>query len=528
MKRDMLPKQGIAGLKNHFKNDLVSGFSVSLIALPLCLGIAIASGVPPLAGLITAIVGGLFGSRISGSFVTISGPAAGLIVIILGAVDSLGGGGVENNFEGYPHALGAIVIAGLIMALFGFFKTGKVGDYFPSATVHGMLSAIGLIILIKQFYPAIGVAAPAGSILEVAAHIPLALRSAHLPSAIIGLVSLAILIVHSRINLPWLKKIPAPMIVLLVSVGLGAWMNDPKVALVELPHQLFGEGGVTFPSFSKITTGPFWTAVIGIALVAALESLLSAKAVDELDPYQRKSNLDKDLVAMGSSSSLAALIGGLPMISEIVRSSANVNNGGKTQWANFFHGLFLLLFLLIASPLIELIPLSALAAMLVFTGFRLSSPKEFKHMLEIGKTEFIIFIITLVAVLATDLIVGIGIGILAKYLLMLVKGVSIVSFFKLNAKSPENSTSLEETVIHLSGPIHFSNYLLLKSRLDNALKDRTSVVLDFNEVSFIDHTVMNHLSVYKKRTELEGKNLHLAHLEHLKSVSNYPTAERHG
>jgi len=149
-------------------------------------------------------------------------------------------------------------------------------------------------------------------------------------------------------------------------------------------------------------------------------------------------------------------------------------------------------------------------------------------MLEIGKTEFIIFIITLVAVLATDLIVGIGIGILAKYLHMLVKGVSIVSFFKLNAKSPENSTSLEETVIHLSGPIHFSNYLLLKSRLENALKARTSVVLDFNEVSFIDHTVMNHLSVYKKRTELEGKNLHLAHLDHLKSVSNYPTAERHG
>ena len=166
MTNGSIPETGFSGLKAHFKEDIVSGFSVSLIALPLCLGIAIASGLPPLAGLITAIIGGLLGSRISGSYVTISGPAAGLIVVILGASEELGGAGLAHDYAGYPHTLGAIVIAGVIMALFGLLKVGKLGDYFPTAAVHGMLAAIGMIIIIKQYFPAIGMHSPPGSILR--------------------------------------------------------------------------------------------------------------------------------------------------------------------------------------------------------------------------------------------------------------------------------------------------------------------------------------------------------------------------
>lgn len=172
MENSPLPKTGFAGFKAHFKQDFISGFSVSLIALPLCLGIAIASGFPPLAGLITAIVGGIFASRLAGSFVTISGPAAGLIVISLAAIESLGGAGAANNFAGYPHALGAIVIAGALVALFGLLKFGKIGDFFPSAAVHGMLAAIGVIIIIKQIFPALGVASPKGEIIEAMLEIP--------------------------------------------------------------------------------------------------------------------------------------------------------------------------------------------------------------------------------------------------------------------------------------------------------------------------------------------------------------------
>lgn len=519
MDKSTMPKTGFAGLKAHFKDDLSSGFSVSLIALPLCLGIAIASGVPPLAGLITAIVGGLIGSRISGTFVTISGPAAGLIVVILGAAEGLGGAGVESGYAGYPHTLGAIVVAGAIMALFGLLKVGKVGDFFPSAAVHGMLAAIGVIIMIKQFFPAIGVQPEKASILETAMQIPNALLDTNSYAAIIAIATILILMVHPKINWTPIKAVPAPMWVMIVTIGMAQYFGTDKLALVQMPKDLFGSDGFTLPSFSKIAEGAFWSAVIGIALVAAIESLLSAKAVDALDPYQRKSNLDKDLLAMGSSSSLAALIGGLPMISEIVRSSANVNNGGKTQWANFFHGAFLLVFLLVASSIIELIPLSALAAMLVFTGFRLASPKEFLHMYKIGTTEIIVFVTTLLAVLATDLIIGIGIGILCNYLLFIMGKVSISKLFTTNITSSSNE-------LHLNGAYTFSNYLGLKKQIDKALTESELVVLNFTNTTFLDHTTIAHLQALQKAAVVDGKILEFSCMEELVPATSHEQSER--
>ena len=523
MNTTYIPKKGFAGLKEHFKDDLISGFSVSLIALPLCLGIAIASGVPPLAGLITAIIGGLVASRISGSFVTISGPAAGLIVITLGAAEAMGGAGAEAGYGGYPHALGAIVIGGLIMALFGLLKVGKVGDYFPSAAVHGMLAAIGIIIIIKQFFPAIGAPSPKGEILEVATEIPHAFTEMNIYALIIALVSLTILIVHPLLKAKAIKAIPAPMWVLIFTIPIAAIMGTENLAMVEMPHNLFGEGGFEFPSFAKIGESAFWVAVTGFALVSAIESLLSAKAVDSLDPYKRSSNLDKDLVAMGAGSSLAAAIGGLPMISEIVRSSANINNGAKTQWANFFHGIFLLLYLLVGVVVIEMIPIAALSAMLVFTGFRLASPKEFKHMFKIGLMELEIFIVTLVAVLATDLIIGIAIGILFKYILLLFKGTKLKELFKSN-----NEIDVADGVktIHLKGSQIFSNYLSLKKKLDSGTQKYNEVILDFSETTFVDHTVMEHLEDYARIAKMNGKEVHITNIDSLNPVSEHPLAAR--
>lgn len=509
--------------KQTMKADLASGFSVSLIALPLCLGIAIASGAPPLAGLITAIVGGLIGSRISGTFVTISGPAAGLIVVILGAVETLGGAGSETGYAGYPHALGAIVIAGIIMALFGVLKVGKVGDFFPSAAVHGMLAAIGVIIMIKQLFPAIGVKPVKASILATAGQIPSAIPLSNIYAVAIAMATIAILVIHPKIKWKPIKMIPAPMWVMIITIALAHLFGGEKLELVQMPKNLFGDDGFTFPSFEKIRQGAFWSAVVGISLVAAIESLLSAKAVDALDPLKRKSNLDKDLLAMGSSSSIAALIGGLPMISEIVRSSANVNNGGKTQWANFFHGAFLLVFLLLASTIIELIPLSALAAMLVYTGFGLAAPKHFVHMYKIGSTEIIVFTTTLIAVLATDLIVGIGIGILCNYLFLIINKVDPRNLFtaRVTSKSePENN------VLILEGAFTFSNYLGLKKRIDNALDEKQKVRIVLSGLTYIDHTTIARLNALQRAVEGDNKIIDLEGLELLEAATKHPQSER--
>ncbi len=520
MKTQELPKTGIAGLKAHFKDDFMAGLIVSLIALPLCLGIASASGVPPLAGVVTAIIGGIIGSRIAGSYVTISGPAAGLIVITLGAVESMGAPG---SLEGYPHALGAIVIGGLIMALFGVLKVGKVGDYFPSAAVHGMLAAIGVIIMIKLLFPSLGVAKPKGEILEVATEIPHAFMHMNIYAAIISAVTLAVLILHPFIKSKIIKIIPAPMWVLIFTIPLAMYLGTDNLDMVNLDGGLLSGGGLEFPSFAKIGTSAFWIAVVGVALVSAIESLLSAKAVDTLDPYKRSSNLDKDLMAMGAGSSLAAAAGGLPMISEIVRSSANVNNGAKTQWANFYHGVFLLLYVLIGVSVIEMIPNAALAAMLVFTGFKLAHPKEFKHMYQIGLMELEIFIVTLVAVLATDLIIGIVVGILFKYILMLSKGTKFNELFKshLTIEHKDN-----KKIIHLKGSQIFSNYLSLKKKMDSGTEKYDEVIIDFSEVTFVDHTVIEHLEDYERNAKLKGKEVHIINIDSLNPLSAHPLAAR--
>jgi len=523
MQNISVPLKGFAGLKAHFREDLIAGFSVSLIALPLCLGIAIASGMPPLAGLITAIIGGLFASRISGTFVTISGPAAGLIVLNLAATESMGGAGPDTNFAGYPHALGAIVVAGGIVAMFGFIKAGKIGDFFPSAAVHGMLAAIGVIIIIKQIFPALGVASPKGEILEIATEIPYAFTILNPYSTTVAVISLLILKGHTFLKIKVIKVIPAPMWVLIVTIPLAQLLGTENLKLVSMPHNILGEGGIQFPSFEKIGQGVFWSAVVGIALVSAIESLLSAKAVDSLDPYQRKSNLDGDLVAMGSGSSLAAMIGGLPMISEIVRSSANINSGAKTQWANFFHAGFLLFYLLVGIIVIEMIPMAALAAMLVFTGFKLASPQEFNKMFKIGLLELEIFVITLVAVLATDLVMGIVIGILFKYVVLIVRGVPLRELFTCKAVLSQKG---DAAILKVSGSVIFSNYLSLKKKMDKALKNAKVLDLDLTDATIIDHTVMEHFEEYERNLKNEQKELHLVNIDSLNTVSDHPLAAR--
>jgi len=526
------PATGLAALREGWKADLVAGFSVSLIALPLCLGIALASGVPPMAGLIAAIVGGLFVSRITGSFVTISGPAAGLIVVTLGAVESMGAG---DAAAGYRFALAAIVVGGLMQLVLGMLRVGKLGDFFPSAAVHGMLAAIGVIIIVKQLFVALGVQAHGHELYEVIAGIPAAVLSANPVVALIAVVSLVILIVHPKI--PWkpVKALPAPMWVLVVAIPLGFLfrLSDPHTytiagatyelgpeLLVQLPENVID--GIVFPDFGMVGTSVFWVAAVSVCLVSSIESLLSAAAVDTLDPFKRKSNLDRDLGVMGAGSSLSAMIGGLPMISEIVRSSANVNSGARTQWANFFHGGFLLLYLLVGAALIEHIPLAALAAMLIHVGYKLTSYDHYKHAWEIGRAQLIIFVVTLVTVLATDLIIGIGAGILTKLLIHLVYGTKPSNIFSAHVEIHDEGTN---HIVELTDALVFTNYLSLKKKiLDTAVEGHT--ILDFARVSLVDHTSLDHIQALVQELNDAGRGCEIRNLERLQPVSTHPLATR--
>ncbi len=488
-----IPKDGIEGLKENFSKDALSGFLVFLLAMPLSLGIAKASGFPMLFGLVTAIIGGVVVSFFMGSRLSIKGPAAGLIVIASGAVTAFGDGEI-----GWRLTLGAVVIAGLLQIIFGITKLGKVADFFPSAAIHGMLAAIGIIILSKQIHLLLGID-PAllkgKEPLELLAMIPQSIIHENAQLTEIGIACLVILIAMSFVKNKKLKAIPAPLIVLLVSIPLGFALNinaDPNIsgyALVKIGSvkEAFQDGfiKVNFDGMFN-QTGTFVQYVILFALIGSIESLLTAKAMDGLDPYKRKSDFNKDLTSVGIGNTLSGIVGGLPMISEVARSSANIANGARTRWANFFHGLFLLLALLFAVPFIEMIPNVALAAMLIFVGFKLTHPKEYLHMWKIGKEQLFVFVATVVVTISTDLLIGVGTGIILEFIINLINGLKVKDLFSVNHTIKQTE---DKTEMAFKGALVFSNILALKKTLAQVNPNKT-ITLDLSQAYLIDHTSM--------------------------------------
>jgi len=527
-----LPKDGIAGLAQNWKSDLISGFLVFLIALPLCLGIALASGFPPIGGIFTAIIGGLIVGPVCGSRLTIKGPAAGLIAIAVGAVEALGQG---DALKGYQLALAVVVMAGVVQVLFGLLKAGELNDFFPASAVHGMLAAIGIIIISKQIHTLFGVKPEAKEPLALLAEVPHTIAHMNPEIAVIGLVSLAILITLPLIKNRYIKMIPAPMVVILVAIPLGHFFDlehehkylflqhvytvAPKF-LVTLPAHI--ASGITFPDFSQVFSYESLKYILMFALVGSIESLLTVKAIDGLDPYRRKSNANRDLLAVGIGNTLAGLVGGLPMISEVVRSSANVNNQAKTRWANFFHGGFLLLFVALAPGLIHQIPLAALAAMLVFTGYRLASPRTFSETYKIGLEQLAIFLVTIVVTLATDLLLGIAAGIVTKVVIELFYGAPLKNLFKAKVKVLEKGDTIYVIIYQAAV---FTNYLGIKKYLSR-LPERKRVVIDLSKSKIVDHTVMEHLHHFERDYHLTGGELELKGLDKHVPTSSHPMACR--
>lgn len=525
-----IPADGLAGLKENFTHDALSGFLVFLLALPLSLGIAKASDFPAIFGIVTAIIGGIIVSFFSGSKLTIKGPAAGLIVIASGAVAAYGGG-----VTGWQMALAAIVISGLIQILFGVLKLGNLADFFPSAAIHGMLAAIGLIIISKQVHTLLGIN-PAElkgkEPLELFAMIPESIMHENAHITEIGVACLVLLIAFSYIKHQKIKKIPAPLVVLAVAIPLGQALHiktDGEVAnfaLVKIGSIVDAfKNGIINTDFSVITKHPgeFVEYVILFALIGSIESLLTAKAIDHIDPFKRKSDFNKDLISVGIGNTLSGLLGGLPMISEVARSSANVSNGARTRWANFFHGLFLLVAVLFAVPFIEMIPNAALAAMLIFVGYKLAHPKEFVHMYHLGLQQLIVFVTTILITLYTDLLIGVGSGIVIEMLFNLANGASLRDLLKPNSFIKKQNE--EEYILQVEKALVFTNIIGFKKTFEQLPKGK-NVTVDVSRAKIVDHTSILTLNGLAEDYKQEKGQINVKGFDNHKQLGHAPTSAR--
>ena len=480
----------------YFKSDLLSGLVVFLVALPLCLGIAVASGAPTaFAGVITGIIGGIVVGFLSGSNVSVSGPAAGLIAIVLAAITNLG----------YEAFLLAVVIAGVIQLGMGIIKAGGISSYVPTSVIEGMLAAIGIIIIMKEFPHAIGYdknhegdffnlekGAETGFFTEIINSI----NYAHMGSIIITVISIAILVAFNKVSfLKKIKAIPGALAVVIVGIvlneiflrtgsslaikGAEHLVTLPKASTIDEFKNLF-----THPDFSAITNSKVWILGVTIAIVASIETLLCIEAGDKMDPMKRLSSSNTELKAQGVGNVLTGLLGGLPMTSVIVRTTANINAGAKTRLSAMIHGILLLVAVLSIPFLLNKIPMACLAAILIMIGLKLASVKVFKHMWDAGKYQFIPFMVTVIAVVVTDLLKGVGIGLAVSIIFILKGNMKLAYFFK-----KQEHHEGETIHIDLAQEVSFLNKAAIKETLRH-LPENSRVIIDAANTVYIDYDVL--------------------------------------
>lgn len=531
-------KKSITYLKNNFAQNFFSGFVVSLVALPLGLGLATASGLEPVAGVITAIVGGIIVSIFGGSYLTITGPGNSLVPVVLAAIATLGAG---NELLGKTLLFDAIIVSGVLIFIFGVFRLGKLSSFFPSAAIQGLLAAIGVIILGKQAHVMLGnMEKIEGNTLEIIAQIPSSIvkiewGEANFYAMLIGCVSLLIMLFHSKIKNRYLHSIPAPMMVLILAIGVGYFFSysgfQPPTGfdnyLIQVPNDIISD--YKLPNFKATFKNPelflswnFISVVLSLTLIASIESLLSISAVEKLDPMRRKSNVNRDLKALGGATVLSGLVGGLNVVTVIARSSVAVQNGATSRLANFFHAVILVLFLLFLTPQLNLVAMSSLAAILVYTGYRLALPKIFIEKLKSGLDQFVIFMVTIIVTLTIGLIQGILMGMVTTILFHLF--LSKNRYLMLKSLFNPNTLMYQEDdgryYISVKGFSNFLNFYKLKAKLDLIPVD-SHVILDFSLTNFVDLTVKEQLNQYTEiflrgggvmeliGLEAKGKNIQL-------------------
>lgn len=496
-----------------FRHDLTAGLSVFLVALPLCLGIALASGAPLYAGLLSGIIGGLLVSLISGSPLSVSGPGAGLTTLVAAAIISLGD---------YKVFLLAVMIAGLFQLLLGVLKLGTIANYFPSAVIKGMLAAIGIILVSKQIPLALGYDQPdfwssgliqlftaenfLGNIETFNHHIT---RGAIL----ITVISLAVLILLQQPFAKKLRPIPAPLVVVVIGTIVNflftAATSDfslKPTQLVSISSNIFES--ISFPDFSKLFSNPeIWKYGILIGLLATLETLLCVEAIDKLDKRNRITPVNRELVAQGIGNMTCGLLGAIPLTAVVVRGAANVDAGGKTKLSAFTHGLFMLLAVLLVPFLLNKIPYASLAAILIITGYNLTKPKLYRNMWSLGRKQFIPFMITIIVILATDLLLGVCIGLL----------ISVYYIVQSNFKIEYNITQtrhlgIETQYIKLNHNVTFLNKVKLRKALDE-VPEYSILTIDGSESRLIDYDILEIISEFHRKARDRHIELHLINIE---------------
>ncbi len=498
------PSQGLSF--KYLKEDLPAGLVVFLVALPLCLGIALASGAPLFSGIIAGIVGGIVVAFASGSALSVSGPAAGLTVIVLNGITTLGA---------YDQFLVAVVIAGILQIVLGFLKAGVIGYYFPSSVIKGMLAAIGIILILKQAPIAIGYSA-ADAV------------SYHIGSILIASISIAIILFW---ELPILKKysffkfVPGALIAVIVGVSLNALFKQYQPdwalsanALVKLPvakNSTEFIGQFTLPKLKALGNYQVYVVAITIAIIASLESLLSTEAGDKLDPYKRVTPTNRELKAQGLGNLISGMIGGLPLTAVIVRTSANVNSGAKTKLSAIFHGLLLLVSVVAFAAILNQIPLACLAAVLLVVGYKLAKVSLFKEMYKLGWEQFVPFIVTVVAIQFSDLLKGIALGMV----------VAIFYILRTNYRRDyqihqDKNSEGGVITIKLSEHVTFINKGSIATKLSD-IPNNSKVTIDASQSHYIDLDVLEIIYDFEIAAKLKNIQVTLIQMPTRVAVSGH-------
>jgi MFS superfamily sulfate permease-like transporter len=531
-KMNHIPATGLKGLVENWRSDLVAAISVALVALPLAMGIAMASGVSPMAGVISAIIGGVVTTFFRGSHVAINGPAAGLIAVILAGISALD----DGSGQAINYVLAAIVISGGLQILLGLLKMGRYANLFPSSVIHGILAAIGVIIFAKQMHVALGTTSNADNTMGILIDIFYQLPNANPFVAIISLLGILLMVFNSRISYKLFHFLPTPMWVLMLSLPFVYFFNffdehtislfgkDYTVGpdlLINIPNNPIES--IIYPNFSMMGTGAFWLTVLSITMIASVETLASTKAVDKMDDYKRITNLNKDLIGVGISTMVSGALGGLPIITVIVRSTVNVHNHAKTKWSNLYHGILLILFILILAPVLQKVPLAALAIILVYTGFKLASPSVFKRAYDQGVEQLLFLVSTLVITLCTDLLYGIIGGVLVTLTLhMLLAKLGFRGFFKNTFKSGSRVLLRDNGTydIKLKGIANFLSTLKL-NKLFTQIPMASTVTIDLSQSRLVDLTVMENIIEFKRVQDNQGGDVKIIGLhKHVSSGSH--------
>ncbi|MDG1661371.1 MAG: SulP family inorganic anion transporter [Winogradskyella sp.] len=532
---EITPKKGFKGLIENWQSDLIAAVSVSLIALPLSLGIALAAGAPAMSGIISAIVGGVVTTLYRGGHISVNGPAKGVIAVILLGIALMD----DGSGQAFNYVLAAVVISGAIQVLLGLLKLGRLADIFHSSVIHGILAAIGIIIFAKQIHVALGTHSDSSSIIQNLVDAVLFLPQANPIVVIISIVGLLLLLFHSKISNRFFHILPTPMWVIALSIPfvyafnffdhhtlsfLGKTYEVGPSLLLDIPDNIMDS--IMHPNFSKINTIEFWTTVVSILIITSIESLAIAKAVDKIDPYKRKTDLNKDLIGIGLSTMVAGLIGGLPIIAVIIRSTVNIHNGAKTKWSNMYQGLLLLIFIVVLSPIMRQVPLCAFAILLVYTGFKLASPSVFKQIYNQGIEQLIFFIATMVLTLYTNLLIGLLGGLLlAMVSHMLLAKASISQFFKMVYRSGTNLVINPDGSydIKVKGIANFLGILKI-DKMVAQIPFGSDVNIDLSETRLVGITYMDYIVDYLKVQKNSGGNVIIKGLDSHVSSSTYNRA----